>query len=73
MKKINKSSKSVHFNMIHVNPRAGLKCVNYRGNPGTFFCQMPCPQASLETIMIKFSCRSTSAFYKLPDLTCSNK
>ena len=45
------SSKSVHFNMIHINPRAGLKCVNDPGNPGTLiFCQMRCPQASLGTL-----------------------
>ena len=31
------SSKSVHFNMIHIDPRAGLKCVNDPGILGTFF------------------------------------
>ena len=31
-----KDNKSVHFNIIHINPWAGLKCVNDPGNPSTF-------------------------------------
>ena len=54
--------------MIHIDPRAGLKCVNDPGIPGTFFCQIPYTQASFGTLY----CNKFYFFHHFQDLSHQN-